>query len=108
MKYQPEGSKVIVKPDEVDPMTKGGIILTPVSVDSIKTRVNQGTIVALGPTADLLFEKDRPARVGDQVIFAVYGGFVFKDVDTRQEYRVLNDEDIVCWIKEDGQDQNIA
>lgn len=105
MKYQPEGSKVIVKPDEVDERTSGGIILTPMSVDSIKTRVNQGTILAIGPTADLLFEKDRPAKVGDQVIFAVYGGFTFMDVDTREEYRVLNDEDIVCWVK-DGQGQD--
>ncbi len=105
MKYQPEGSKVIVRPDDVEDVTRGGIILTPMSVDSIKSRVNQGTILALGPTADLLFEKDRPAQIGDQVIFAVYGGFVFKDADTREEYRVLNDEDIVCWVK-DGQGKN--
>ena len=39
------------------------------------------------------------AKVGDRVAFAKYGGFKIEDPDTKEVYRLLNDEDITAIIR---------
>jgi co-chaperonin GroES (HSP10) len=52
--------------------------------------------VTIGPAVAIEFEKDQPLAVGDKVVYAKYGGFaVFDGTD---EFRVLNDEDIIARI----------
>lgn len=94
----PAGHRVLVKVDEIEEKTKGGIIL----VDADKqTEANIfGTLVDVGPTAWKAFDDgDAWAKIGDKVAFAKYGGFVIIDPDTRESYRLLNDEDITCVIR---------
>ena len=102
MKIEPAGHRVIVKPDPIEEVSKGGIII---SHGSDKKRVEQaqqkGVIVAVGPTAWKAFDDGLPwAKVGDRVYFAKYGGYVFDHEGS--EYRLLNDEDITAIIREDG------
>lgn len=62
--------------------------------------VDKGKIVSFGPTAFRDFETDVPFKVGDLVAFAKYSGKTVTDPDDGLEYVCLNDEDIVCLIKE--------
>ena len=105
----PEGAKVLVSPDTEEEITKGGIIIPPTVRDQHQVAITRGTIVAIGPLADIKFSEDltgvakRDARPGDKVIFARYGGAIVterKEDGTRGEpLRILNDEDVVCLIK---------
>jgi chaperonin GroES len=94
--YKPEGAKVLVRPEQVEKVTAGGIVLPDTSRDSEQTRVTRGEIVAIGPSADIEFESGA-AKVGDKIIFAKYGGFSLDD----DKYRFVNDEDIVALIVEE-------
>ncbi|MHC4413063.1 MAG: co-chaperone GroES [Planctomycetota bacterium] len=98
---QPEGFKVIVKPEILEEKTEGGLYI-PETVRETHERAGiRGEIVALGPKADINFsvseDEARPAKVGDKVMFAKYGGFYIEYA--MQEYRILNDEDIVALIE---------
>lgn len=60
--------------------------------------VDRGEVVAFGPTAFKDFGTDNPLKVGDVIVFARHGGkTVQSDDDTK--YIVLNDEDVICIIK---------
>ena len=104
----PEGAKVIVKPDSVEEVTKGGIILPETVKSDKQVAVTRGKIIAIGPLADITFcesndgVEKRKAKIGDKIIYARYGGAIItekKDDGTRKELRILNDEDVVCLIK---------
>ena len=103
MNLKPEGNHVIVAADKPKEKTSGGIIVPEQAKDNIRYRMTKGTILAIGPAADLLFEKDRPAEVGDRVVYAKYGGFRFKDDDLQMnggEVQILFDGDIIAQIVE--------
>lgn len=91
--------RILVKPDEVETKSKGGIVL---AVDPKKERVavETGTILAVGDTAFLDYVKDaeKPLpKAGDRVYYAKYAGKLVKDVDD-VEYLILNDEDVIAVI----------
>ncbi len=60
--------------------------------------VDKGRVLAIGPTAYRDFNTDIPIQVGDYVAFAKFSGKRVED--NGEEVIVLNDEDIVCIIKE--------
>ena len=98
MKISACGHRVIVKPDAVEEVSKGGII---VAAGKDKERQQQaqitGVIVDIGPTAWKAFDDGEPwAQVGDRVYFAKYGGYVIED--DGEQYRLLNDEDVTARI----------
>lgn len=96
---EPEGYKVIVKPEKIEKKTKGGIILPDQTRDMEQRGGIRGEIIAIGPNAEVKFNVDgepRWAEVGDKVIFARYGGFIIEDND--EEFRILNDSDIIALI----------
>lgn len=96
----PAGHRVLVKVDEVEKTTKGGIIITDTIADRKQEASIYGTVVAVGPTAWKAFDDGLPwANVGDKVAFAKYGGFIIEDPDTGDQFRLLNDEDICAVIK---------
>lgn len=107
-KYVPEGSRLLVLADVIEEKTAGGIILAQQSRDSEQMRVTKGEVLRIGPTCDLLFsekgyngKQDRPAKEGDRIIFAKYGGMKviddeFKDFDIRLIY----DADVVAVIND--------
>ncbi|MGD0153178.1 MAG: co-chaperone GroES [Thermacetogeniaceae bacterium] len=92
---KPLGDHVLVKPLSKEEKTVGGIILP----DTAKEKPQAGEVIAVGP-GRLLDNGTRvqpEVKVGDQVIYAKYGGSEIKlDSD---EYLILRETDILA-IKE--------
>ena len=62
--------------------------------------VDQGTVVAIGPTAFQDYNTEVPCAIGDYIAFAKYSGKILTDPDDNEEYVIINDEDVVAIIKE--------
>lgn len=62
--------------------------------------VDQGYVVAFGPTVFTEYGTENPLKVGDLVAFAKYSGKILTDPDDNEEYVALNDADIIAIIKE--------
>jgi chaperonin GroES len=95
----PCGHRVLVKIDEVQEKTAGGIIIAKTIADKQEEAGIFGTIVAIGETAWKDFGGRSWASVGDRVMIAKYGGFIAQEPDTVEKFRVLNDEDIICIVR---------
>jgi len=114
----PSGNRVVVKPDDVEEVTEGGIVIAPSITESYQNSQTTGTLVSVGPDAWkhtttkryrvidgtlVLVEMEtkgysKPfAEVGNRVAFAKYGGLVVEGSDG-EDYRILNDEDITAVV----------
>jgi chaperonin GroES len=87
----PLEDRLVVKPDEADQVTKGGILLP----DVAKERPMRGTVIAAGPgrrteLTGVLVPTE--VKVGQRVLFARYQGEVIKSGDA--EYRILREKDV--------------
>lgn len=91
---KPVGYRVLIKADDIERATASGIIFV---LDEKLERAGQmrGTVVAKG---DLAWSWcDKPwAEVGDKVIYARYSGALLEDPVTKEDYYIMNDEDIVA------------
>ena len=116
----PSGNRVVVKPDDIEKVTDGGIIIP--EPEAVKHALSQttGILVAVGPdafthsvriTERLIDGEWKPvervttgysepfAQVGDRVAFAKFGGLQVEGEDG-QKYRILNDEDITARVSD--------
>ena len=97
----PEGTKVVIKPDTVDEITKGGLIVPESVRDGMQVAVTRGFIHAIGPDADVKFlDADgvkENGKVGDRVMFSKFAGASLRIEGV--EYRILQDQDIACKIE---------
>jgi len=91
MAFEPVLYRLKVKPDAIEEVTAGGIILSAVTKERDQAATVTGVVVGVGPSA---FEGSQVVVEGDRILFAKYGGLVFKEDDI--EYRFLNDEDLVA------------
>ena len=98
----PVGHRILIKPLEVEQTTASGILLS-VGDAADRERLAQikGQVIEVGSTA----YSDQPeawCKVGDVVTFGKYSGLIYKGKDTldNEEYRVVNDLDVVCIHKE--------
>lgn len=100
---KPNGHKVIVKADEVQKMSKGGIIMA-VDERLEKAGIQRGILVDYGDQAWKAFSNDftgEPwAKKGDYVIFSKFAGKFIQDPVDDAIYVVLNDEDVIATIRE--------
>lgn len=97
----PAGHRILVLPDPVEEVTKSGIILAQQSLDKEKASTVTGTIVEVGMNAWKAFDGGMPwANVGDRIYFKQYAGFIVKK--NGNEYRVLNDDDVICIDKQEA------
>lgn len=62
--------------------------------------VDRGRVVAIGATAYKDYGVEPPIKIGDVVNYARFSGKVVSDPVTKEEFTVLNDEDLICVIKE--------
>jgi len=89
----PVGWRVLIKPQEVKKVSKGGIILSTESNSDREQMANTtGVVIAMGDQC----YADEPTpwcKVGDKVIFAKYAGLLYLGKDGNQ-YRMINDKDI--------------
>lgn len=96
---KPLDVRVLVHPDPVEEVTKGGIIR--VNVEREKMAQVRGTLVAVGKNAwseakeNPAFEAPQP---GARVLIAKYGGIVIEGADG-EEYRIMNDVDVTATIE---------
>ena len=94
MKINPLDDRVVVKSDEAEETTAGGIVLP----DAAKEKPQRGTVVAVGP-GKLLDSGERAAicvEVDDKVLFSKYGGMDI-EVDG-EEVKILRESDILAKV----------
>jgi len=98
----PTGHHVIVKPDPVEEVSKGGIVVT-ANNDLLKREqaaTVTGTIVAIGVNAWKAFDDSTPwAKVGDRVYYTKHVSKVVKDPETQEELFLMTDDNILAIIK---------
>jgi chaperonin GroES len=94
----PCGHRVLVKIDEVEEKTSGGIVIPKTTAAQQEEAGIFGTLVAVGETAWKDFGGRSWAAVGDRVMIARYGGFIAQEPGTAEKFRILNDEDIISRI----------
>jgi chaperonin GroES len=95
IKIQPLGNRVLVKPDEVEEKTTGGLVLPPSASEDQKPET--GTVVKLGKGKVDGKEVSFEISVGDRIYFKKYSpDEILIDGD---KYLLLDGEDILAIIK---------
>lgn len=93
-KFMPTPGRVLVKPVKKDDVTKGGIYLPDTAS---KEKPQEGEVISVG--ADAVSNSGQPikspAKVGDTVLFAKWGGEEYKDEDG-SEYKFIKFDDIIA------------
>jgi len=92
------GNRVIIKPDSIEEVTSGGIVIAQTStyVREEKAATSTGIVVDFGPAAwlDPALGGEPWAQIGERVVFARYAGKYVTDPDDGEEYVVINDDAI--------------
>ena len=96
---RPVEFKVLLKVDDVETVTPGGIILPDMARDREMIAQESGTIIAMGERACSENEiwGANPPKVGDKVIFSKYAGAVIKKMG--KKYRLIQDKDLGAVIE---------
>jgi chaperonin GroES len=99
---RPTEFKVLVKPQEIETVTKGGIILPMGEAEKLQNAATEGVIVAVSGLA-FTYEKwpeggDGPPKVGDRIVYSKYSGMKKKGKDG-VEYILMNDKDIAAVLE---------
>ena len=91
MKLKPLDDRVVVKPQEAEEKTPGGIVLP----DTAKEKPLMGKVVAVG--AGKLLDNGKRAQMsvkkGNTVLYGKYGGSDIEIDD--QEYKILHESEIL-------------
>jgi co-chaperonin GroES (HSP10) len=103
---QPLLHRIVVKPDSFKETNKdmkrlAAIGLVSPEIDEMKRAqagVDRGVVVSIGPTAYRDYNVEVPVAVGDVVNYARFSGKLIEDGE--EQYILLNDEDLLCIIKE--------
>ena len=91
MKLKPLEDRIVVKPNEAESTTAGGIVLP----DAAKEKPLMGKVVAVGPgrMLDSGNRGEMSVKKGETVLFGKYGG---SDVDVDGvEYKILRESEIL-------------
>jgi len=97
---EPEGTKILVIPDEVPTETPGGLLKPDSVIEDEKHAKTWGKVIATGPAVMCEFDSGtKKLEIGDRVQFAKYGGTYISDSDDKMLCRVLYDVDIAVRIK---------
>ena len=93
-KLVPLGDRVVVRPSDREETTRSGIVIP----DTAKEKPQRGTVIAVGQ-GRRDDDGDRiplDVEVGQEVLFAKYGGTEFKLDD--EEYLILAERDILAIV----------
>ncbi len=104
------GNRVIIKPDSIEEVTSGGIVIaqTETYLREEKAATSTGTIVDFGEAAwlDPIMGGTPWVDVGDRVVYARYAGKFVTDPDDNEEYVVINDDAIQARVIESKEISN--
>lgn len=100
--------RILVRPEKFEEFNKDrvraknmGLIIPELEEQRhAQASVDRGVVVALGETAYRDYNVDTPVAIGDIVNYARFSGKVIEDPESGVEYVCLNDEDLICIIKE--------
>ena len=98
--------RIVVKPEKFEEFDKDiqkaksiGLVIPELEeMKRAQASVDRGRVVSLGATAYRDYNVDPPIKVGDVVNYAKFAGKIIEDSGT--PYILLNDEDVLCVIKE--------
>ena len=97
--FRATGHRILLKPDPIEKTTEGGIILTAKTLDQEKAVNEWATVLEIGHECWCDKSTDY-CEVGDRVLVGKYTGkFQISPVDG-QEYRFLQDLDIITPLVE--------
>jgi chaperonin GroES len=92
--------RILLKLDNVETKTASGIVIPESVTEKERKAVEIGEVIAMGSTVFEAFGgNNTTVVVGDRVIVARYSGKEVKDGDNK--YVVVNDEDIICVLKDE-------
>jgi chaperonin GroES len=96
MKVKPLGDRIVVRREEAEEKTAGGIVLP----DTAKNKPQRGTVLAVG-TGKMLKDGSRrkpQVKDGDKVLFTAWAGDEYKD---REQHNILimREEDILAVLE---------
>ena len=97
MGLKPIGDRIIVRREEAEGKSAGGIILP----DSAKNKPQRGEVIAVGP-GKLKPDGTRSAmqlKAGDHVLFTSWAGNEFQDRKQKDEILVMHESDVLCVIE---------
>ena len=97
MKVKPLGDRIVIKREEAEETTAGGIVLP----DTAKNKPQRGTVLAVGPGRLLKDGTRRPLQVkqGDKVLFTSWAGDEFKGRSTSDNILLMREEDVLAVIE---------
>lgn len=97
MNLKPLGDRIVIKREEAESKTAGGILLP----DSAKNKPQRGTILAVGP-GKLLNDGTRrglQVKKGDKVLFTTWAGDEFKGKSAGDNILLMREEDVLAVIE---------
>ena len=97
LKLKPLGDRLVVKPQEEEEKTPGGIILP----ETAKEKPQKGEVLAVGPGSrdDDGKRVEMDVSVGDTVLYARYGGTEIKVEGDK--LLILRESDILALVEEE-------
>ena len=95
MKIRPLNDRVVVRRDDSEDITEGGIVLP----DSAQEKPQKGTVIAVGPGSlnDDGTRAELAVSKGDTVLFGKYSGTEIQ-IDG-EEFNVMRESDILAKFK---------
>ena len=98
--------RIVVKPEKFEEFDKDiqkakqiGLVIPELEeMKRAQASVDRGVVVSLGATAYRDYNVDPPVKVGDIVNYAKFSGKIIEDGGV--QYILLNDEDLLCVIKD--------
>ena len=94
MALKPLEDRIVVKANEAETTTASGLVIP----DTAKEKPQQGTVVAVGPGRfDNGTRIPMDVKVGDVVLYSLYGGTAIKD--GAEELLVLSARDILAIVE---------
>lgn len=95
----PVDLRILVKPDPVEEVTAGGIVLPGSVKDKQKYAATKATFIQAGENAFVEWgDRARKPAPGDQVLFAQFSGAREKGADG-DDYVLMNDKDLLAVIE---------
>lgn len=95
IKIQPLGNRVLVKPDEIEQTTAGGLVLPPSTND--EKRPETGTVLVLGEAQKDSKKVTFDLKVGDRIYFKKYSPEEI-EIDSKKFF-LIDVEDVLAIIK---------